>query len=50
MIYTRLQNYTNPVVGKHRIQTFEVVVVVVALVLLFCCCLMYLSIHVHIPY
>ena len=34
MTYTRLQNYTNMVVGKHRIQTFEVVVGVLLLFLL----------------
>ena len=28
MLYTRLQNHTNMMVGKHGIQTFEVVVVV----------------------
>ena len=28
MMYTRLQNYTNMVVGKHELHTFEVVVVV----------------------
>ena len=34
MTYTRLQNYTNTVVGEHGIQTFEVVVVVLLLLLL----------------
>ena len=34
MRYTRLQNYTNMVVGKHGIQTFKVVVVVLLLLLL----------------
>ena len=32
MMYTRLQNYTNVVVGEHGIQTFEV-----TLVCCFCC-------------
>ena len=27
MMYTRSQNYTNMVVGKHKIQTFKVVIV-----------------------
>ena len=34
MTYTRSQNCTNIVVGKHRIQAFEVVVVVLLLLLL----------------
>ena len=34
MMYTRSQNYTNMVVGKHGIQTFVVVVVVLLLLLL----------------
>ena len=34
MIYTKLQNYTNMVVGKHGIQTMEVVLVVLLLLLL----------------
>jgi hypothetical protein len=34
MTYTRLQNYTNMVVGKHGIQIFEVVVGVLLLFLL----------------
>ena len=34
MTYTRSQNYTNMVVGKHGIQTFKVMVVVVLLLLL----------------
>ena len=34
MTYTRLQNYTNQVVGKYGIQTFKVVVVVMLLLLL----------------
>ena len=34
MIYTRLQNYTNMMVDKDRIQTFDVVVVVLLLLLL----------------
>ena len=33
MMYTRLQNYTNTVVGKHGIQTFKVVIVVLLLLL-----------------
>ena len=28
MMYTRLQNYTNMMVGEHGIQTFEIMVVV----------------------
>ena len=32
MTYTRSQNYTNMVVGKHGIQTFKVAVVVVNVV------------------
>ena len=31
---TRLQNYTNVVVGKHETQTFEVVLVVLLFLLL----------------
>ena len=31
MRYTRLQNYTNMMVGEYEIQTFEVVVVVLLL-------------------
>jgi hypothetical protein len=34
MTYTGSQNYTNMVVGKHGIQTFDVVVVVLLLLLL----------------
>ena len=34
MMYTRLQNYTNMMVGEHGIQTFEVVIVVLLLLLL----------------
>ena len=33
MTYTKLQNYTNMVVGEHGRQTFEVVVVALLLVL-----------------
>jgi hypothetical protein len=33
MTYTRLQNYTNVMVGKHGIQTFKVMVVVLLLFL-----------------
>jgi hypothetical protein len=33
-MYTRSQNWTNLVVGKHEIQTFEVVVVVLLFLLL----------------
>ena len=33
MIFTRLQNYTNVMVGKHGIQTFKVMVVVLLLFL-----------------
>ena len=35
MTHTRLQNYTNMVVGEHEIETFEVVVVVLLLLLSF---------------
>ena len=46
MMYTRLQNYTNMVVGKYVIQTFKIVVNI----LLFCCChLIFLSPQVRIP-
>ena len=31
MTYTRLQNYTNLMVGKHGIQTFEVMIVILLL-------------------
>ena len=34
MMYTRLQDYTNMVVGEHGIQTFKVVVVVLLILLL----------------
>jgi hypothetical protein len=34
VMYTRLQNYTNLMIDKHELQTFEVVVVVLLLVLL----------------
>ena len=34
LMYTRLQNYTNMVVGEHGIQTFKVLVVVLLLLLL----------------
>jgi len=34
MMYTRSQNYTNMVVGKHGIQTFEAGVVLLLLLLL----------------
>jgi hypothetical protein len=34
MMYTRLQNYTNMVIGKYGIQTFKIVVVVLKLSLL----------------
>jgi hypothetical protein len=34
MTYTRSQNYTNMVVGKHGIQTFVVVIIVLLLLLL----------------
>lgn len=45
MTYTRSQNNANQVVGKHRVQTYEVVIVM----LLLCCCrLMLLSPPVHI--
>ena len=46
----RLQNYTNMVVGKHRIQKLQVVVIVVsfALLMLFSLCLMVLTPQVHI--
>jgi hypothetical protein len=40
LTYIRLQNYTNFMVGKHRIQTFNVVVVMLILLLL---------LHVFIP-
>ena len=33
MMYTRSQNYTNMMVGKHGIQTFEVVVVMLLFLL-----------------
>ena len=42
MTYTRSQKYTNIVVGKHGIQTFEVVMVVLLLLLL--------SFDVFVPY
>ena len=45
MMYTRSQNYTNLVVGKHGLQTFEVVVVMSWLLLL---SLMFLSPQVHL--
>ena len=45
MMYTRSQNYTNMVIGKHGIQTFEVVVVTFVVV-----CLMFLPPQLHIPY
>ena len=35
--YTRSQNYTNLVVGKHEIQTFKVMVVVVVPLLIIIC-------------
>ena len=34
MMYTRLQDYTNMVVGEHGIQTFKVVIVVLLILLL----------------
>ena len=34
MTYTRLQNYTNMIVDKHKIQTLKVVVVVLLLLVL----------------
>ena len=34
MMYTRLQNYTNMVVGEHGIQTFRLVINVLLLLLL----------------
>ena len=34
MMYTRLQNYMNMMVGEYRIQTFKIVVVVLLLLLL----------------
>ena len=34
MLYTRLQNYTNMMVGEHEIQTFEVMIVVLLLLLM----------------
>jgi hypothetical protein len=34
MTYTRSQNYTNIVIGEHRVQDFEVVVVVLLFLLL----------------
>ena len=34
MTYTRLQNYTNMVVGEHGIQTFKVGVIMLLLLLL----------------
>ena len=46
MTYVRLQNYTNVMVGKHGIQTFNVVIVVLLLLLL----LHVLSPQVHIPH
>ena len=46
MTYTRSQNYTNMVVGKHGIQTFKVAVVVVNVVVVWCLC----SPQMHIPY
>ena len=47
MVFTRSQNYTNMVVGKHGIQRFEVVVIVLLVFLLH---LMFLSPPLHIPY
>ena len=34
MTYTKLQNYTNMLVGEHEIQTFKVMVVLLLLLLL----------------
>ena len=47
MTYIRLQNYANMVVGKHEIQTFEVVVVVLLLLRL---SFDVFAPQVHIPY
>ena len=44
IMYTRLQNCTNMMVGEHGIQMFEVLVVVLLLLMLF------LSLQVHKPY
>ena len=33
-MYSKLQNYTNMVVGEHGIQTFEVMIIVLLLLLL----------------
>lgn len=34
MMYTQSQNYTNTMVGEHKIHTFEIVIVMLLLVLL----------------
>ena len=34
LMYNKLQNYTNMVVGEHGIQTFEVMIIVLLLLLL----------------
>ena len=47
MMYTRSQNYTNMVVGRHGIQTFEVMVVVLLLLLLL---FDFLPPQIHISY
>jgi hypothetical protein len=47
MTYIKLQNHTNMVVGKHGIQTMEVVLVVLLLLLLL---IFFGSPQVHIPY
>ena len=36
MMYTRSQDYTNTMIGKHEIQTFKIVVVMLLLLLLWC--------------
>ena len=47
MTYNKSQNYTNIMIGKHRLQTFEVVVVVLLLLLL---TFHVFSLQMHIPY